>query len=220
MTRGLKLLCRFNLLKAEGVLIWNSPELMSPFSTADSVPLRGLELSLLHGTMKKKKKKKRDRQMCKGQHPSPCRASKHHLFLCFFLGKIYSFQEKDIIKSNKNKLVLDWLENNRRRLPYKKYTEPIMKVVFSLLSNYILSQSNVPFPCAYLLLYMDSPVRPGFDSCSRAPVSPLLLGEEEAARPFSRWWKPILGLPSKLPSSWIRQRQQLLILQMLTGTCV
>lgn len=68
----------------------------------------------------------------------------------------------------------------------------------------------------YLLLYMDSPVSPGLESCSRTGVSPLLLGEEEAARPFSRWWKTILGFPSELPSSCIRQRQQILILQMLT----
>lgn len=68
----------------------------------------------------------------------------------------------------------------------------------------------------YLLLYMDSPVSPGLESCSRTGVSPLLWGEEEAARSFSRWWKTILGLPSKLPSSCIRQRQQILILQMLT----
>lgn len=54
MTRGLKLLCRFNLLKAEGVLIWNSPEPLSPCSTGDSVPLRGLEPSRLHGKIKKK----------------------------------------------------------------------------------------------------------------------------------------------------------------------
>lgn len=52
-TRGLKLLCRFNLLKAEGVLIWNSAELLSPCSTGDSVTRRGLEPSLLHGKMKK-----------------------------------------------------------------------------------------------------------------------------------------------------------------------
>lgn len=83
-TRGLKLLCRFSLLKAEGVLIWNSPELLSPCSTGETVTLRGLKPSLL-------------------------------------------------------------------------------------------------------LLYMDSPARPGLDSCSRIPVSPLLWGEEEAARPFSSW---------------------------------
>lgn len=46
-TRGLKLLCRFNLLKAEGVLIWNSPEPLSPWFMGDSVTLQGLELSLL-----------------------------------------------------------------------------------------------------------------------------------------------------------------------------
>lgn len=43
------------------------------------------------------------------------------------------------------------------------------------------------FHNVYLLLYMDSPVRPGFDSCSKVPVSPLLWGEEEAARPLSKW---------------------------------
>lgn len=47
MTSGLKLLCRFNLLKAEGVLIWNSADLRSPCSNGDSVALRGLEPSLL-----------------------------------------------------------------------------------------------------------------------------------------------------------------------------
>lgn len=47
--RGLKLLCRFNLLKAEGVLIWKSPELLSACSIGDSVTLRGCEPSLLHG---------------------------------------------------------------------------------------------------------------------------------------------------------------------------
>lgn len=51
-TRGLKLLCRFNLLKAEGVLIWNSPELLSLCSTGDSVTLRGLESSLLYDNMR------------------------------------------------------------------------------------------------------------------------------------------------------------------------
>lgn len=30
MATGVKLLCRFNLLKAEGVLMWNSPELLFP----------------------------------------------------------------------------------------------------------------------------------------------------------------------------------------------
>lgn len=47
-TRGLKFRCRFRLLKAEGVLIWNSPELLSFDSVGDSVTLREFESSLLH----------------------------------------------------------------------------------------------------------------------------------------------------------------------------
>ena len=43
--RGLKLLCLFSLLKAEGVLIWNSPEFLSR-STGDSVTLWRVEHSL------------------------------------------------------------------------------------------------------------------------------------------------------------------------------
>lgn len=101
-TRGLKLLCRFNLLKADGVLIWNSPELLSPCSTGDSFTLRGLEPSLLDGKMEKRGKHfKHNILHC---------ASKCFPFLCFhaFLsGKDVFFEKKDITLFNQNKLVLD-----------------------------------------------------------------------------------------------------------------
>lgn len=60
---------------------------------------------------------------------------------------------------------------------------------------------NAFFSCSYLLLYIDSPMSPGLDNCSRTGVSPLLWGEEEQTRPFSGWWKAILGLASTLLSS-------------------
>lgn len=50
---GLKLRLKFNLLKADGMLVWKSPELLSFGSTGDSVARWGLESSLLHEDIKR-----------------------------------------------------------------------------------------------------------------------------------------------------------------------
>lgn len=84
------------MLKAEGVLIWKSPELLSPCSTGDSFTLRGLEPSLLDGKMKKRGKHFKHNIL----HYAGLLNAFHFsivLLLDYFLsGKDAFFEEKDI----------------------------------------------------------------------------------------------------------------------------
>ena len=183
-TRGLKLLCRFNLLKAEGVLIWNSPEVLSPFSARDSVTLRGLEPSLLH---KKRWVKKRKKILI-------------IIIILYWTNKSWCWTIKD--KQMANILPIPGKCFQVKATIFILYKE--RNIIRRVSSHYQVRHSYVPHLCVYLFLNMDSPG--SLDSCSSALVSPFPWGDKEAPRPLSRWGRPTLGLPSVLNSSWIKQK--------------